>query len=221
MSVNKYLVPFIVIGSLLGSVLLAGATGVWSITGRDSTDLEQLAPEDIKGWMTLQQVIDGVPIAQETLYKLVNIPDNIPPSTAIKDLEALVPGFETSTLRDALTALSGAVTPQPQPTALPTQTPVPAVSTPQTAATSAHTGDGSGPTPLPAGQTLPADQIKGRMTLREVSQQCAVSLEALLAALKLSPDINPDTEIKTLTGEGKLSEVSQVQEAVAALQKPQ
>ncbi len=217
MSVNRYLVPLIVVGALLGTVLLAGATGAWSITGRDSTDLEQLAPEDIKGWMTLQQVIDGIPITQATLYALVGIPESIPPSTAIKDIEALVPGFETSALRDALAAQAAPTTPQPEATIAPTQTPAP-TAMPQATATPAHTGDGSGPTPLPAGQILPADQIKGRMTLREVSQQCAVSLEALLAALGLPANTDPDLETKTLAGDGKLTEVAQVQEAVATLQ---
>jgi hypothetical protein len=219
MSVNRYLIPLIVVGALLGSVLLAGATGFWSITGRDSTDLGQLGPDDIKGWMTLQQVIDGVPIAQETLYKLVGIPDSIPPSTAIKEIEALVPGFETSALRDALAAQAAPSTPQSQATAVPTQTPTPSVS-PQATATPAHTGDSSGPTPLPSGEILPADQIKGRMTLREISQQCAVSLEALLTALGLPADTDLDTDIKSLVSDGKLSEVSQVQEAAATLQKP-
>jgi hypothetical protein len=79
-------------------------------------------------------------------------------------------------------------------------------------------GDGTGPTPLPEGQLLPADQIKGRMTLREVSDQCAVDLDALLAALNLPQDTDPDTQIKTLIEEGVLDEVTQVQEAVAALQ---
>jgi hypothetical protein len=65
---------------------------------------------------------------------------------------------------------------------------------------------------------LPADQIKGRMTLREVSEQCAVDLDALRTALKLPQDTDPDTQIKALIEEGDLDEVTQVQEAVAALQ---
>ena len=68
------------------------------------------------------------------------------------------------------------------------------MSTPEATAEAQHTGDGTGPTPLPEGQILPADQIKGRMTLREVSDQCAVDLDALLAALNLPQDTDPDTQ---------------------------
>jgi hypothetical protein len=61
-----------------------------------------------------------------------------------------------------------------------------------------HSGDGTGvgPTPLPPGQVLPADQIKGRMTLREVAEQCAVPLDQLLAALNLPTTTDSDVAIK-------------------------
>jgi hypothetical protein len=104
MRVKSIFVPIIVISALVGSVLLASAAGAWTVTGRSAVDLGALAPVDIKGWMTLQQVIDGVPIAKEELYGLINIPGDIPTTTALKDLEKLVEGFETSAVRDALTA---------------------------------------------------------------------------------------------------------------------
>jgi hypothetical protein len=87
--------------------------------------------------------------------------------------------------------------------------------------TGTHSGDGTslGSTPLPPGQILPADQIKGRMTLREVSEQCAVWLDQLLVALNLPPDTDPNVAIKDLISQGKLSEVTVVKSAVAQLQK--
>ncbi|HEX2906344.1 MAG TPA: hypothetical protein VHO69_05745, partial [Phototrophicaceae bacterium] len=81
-----------------------------------------------------------------------------------------------------------------------------------------HNGTGTGPTPLPPGQLLPADQIKGRLTLREVSEQCGVDLAALLAGLNLPADINVNTQLKTLVETGVIDEVSQVQAVVGALQ---
>ena len=87
-------------------------------------------------------------------------------------------------------------------------------------ASRAGDGTGAGPTPLPAGQILPADQIKGRMTLAEISAQCAVPLDQLLAALNLPANLDPTLKVKDLVGRGLVSEVTVVQTAVAALQAP-
>lgn len=210
MRVNPLFVPLIVIVALLGTVFVAQVLGVWSTSGR-ATNLTTLTPTDIKGWMTLQQVIDGLGIAQDELYALGNISSDIPPTTALKDLESLVPGFETSALRDALTARFSTPATTPSPTLV--------ISPAPTATVAASVENGTDPTPLPLGQILAAPQIKGSMTLREVSDQCAVGLDALLTALGLPSDTDPDSVIKNLIAQGKLTEVTIVQNTVAALQK--
>jgi hypothetical protein len=226
MRVNPILVPIVVIAALLGSVAIATAAGVWSTSGRTSVSMEQLKPEDLKGWMTLQQVIDGVPIAKDELYALAGIPADVPVTAALKDLEELVPGFETSLLREALAA--SMTTPSPNPSSTSTTATATATATATTAtATTAtatpaveHAGDGTGggPTPLPPGQVLPADQIKGRMTLREVSEQCAVPLEKILEAMKLPAGTDPDAAVKDLVEQGVFAELETLRLAVADLQ---
>jgi len=224
MRVNPFLMPVILIISLLGVVFVAQAAGAWSVSGRTAVDVTKLTPADIKGWMTLQQVIDGIGITKADLYALVNIPAEIPTSTAIKDMEKLLPGFETSTLRDALTAKFGNSAPAApastasQPTVQPTVPPTVQPTSQPTVPPAAPTIHAS-PTPLPAGEVLPADQIKGRMSLRDVSTQCAVPLDKLLAALNLSPDTDPDSLIKDLVTQGKLAEVASIQQVVATLQQ--
>src|SRR5512138_1645130 len=104
MRVNRFLMPVIVIVALLGTTLIAQAAGFWSTSGRDSIDLESMTASDIKGWMTLQQVIDGMEISKEELYPVGGIPLDTSPETALKDLEGSVPDFEISTLRDKLAA---------------------------------------------------------------------------------------------------------------------
>jgi hypothetical protein len=103
MRVNPLLAPALFIVILLGTIAIAQLTGGWIISGRTTINTGELAIDDIKGWMTLQQVMDGVRISKEDLYALVNLPSDIPTTTALKDLESVVPDFETSTLRDALT----------------------------------------------------------------------------------------------------------------------
>ena len=219
--------PIIVIVALLGTTLIAQAAGLWSTSGKDSTDLENMSAADIKGWMTLQQVMDGLKISKEELYSVGGIPLDIPTEKALKDLEGVVPDFEISTLRDKLAAPANLIeplapiepTPLPQPTATlqPLSTPVHT----QPITGTLHSGDGTGvgPTPLPPGQVLPADQIKGRMTLREVSEQCAVPLDQLLAALNLPTTTDSDVAIKDLINAGTLTEVTAVKDVVVKLQR--
>ncbi len=104
MRVNRFLMPAIVIAALLGTTLIAQAASFWSTSGRDSTVLESMTAADIKGWMTLQQVIDGLQISKEELYAVGGIPLEVPTETALNDLEGIVPDFEISTLRDKLAA---------------------------------------------------------------------------------------------------------------------
>lgn len=240
MRVNPFLVPIIVIAALLGSTLIAQAGGFWSTSGRTSVNLENMTAVDLKGWMTLQQVMDGMKISKEQLYAAGNIPLDVPTSTALKELEGIVPDFEVSTLREKLGAPEGYVPDdmmegdhdmepmaepkvEPTPTPLPQPTATPIVHTQPVTGThagpGAGTGTGLGPTPLPPGQILPADQIKGRMTLREVADQCAVPLDKLLAVLNLPADTDPNTGLKDLISSGKIADVDPVRVAVAALQQ--
>jgi hypothetical protein len=219
MRINPFAMPALVLVALFGTVFTAQAMGQWSTSGRIAIDPAKMTAADLKGWMTLQDVMVGLQISQEQLYAAGKIPTDVPPSTALNKLEALVPGFSVTTLRDALSGKSvapsaGSTTIPPAPGATSTPTPV-ASTTPTTKGPGADGGTGT--TPLPPGQVLPADQIKGKMTLREVSAQCAVPLDALLQKLNLT-GISPDTLIKDLIAKKSLSEVTDVQKAVAELQ---
>ncbi|MGE5139181.1 MAG: hypothetical protein ACM3JD_06965 [Rudaea sp.] len=231
MPVNRFLGPVLALVVLLGTVLGAQLTGLWSTSGKTTVTAGELKAADIKGWMTLQQVIDGLPISQAELYAIGKIPADVPSETALKDLEPLATDFSVTALRDALTAREAVAL-----SSAPLVSPVSAVSSapPETAAavveirptaTAAPVevkpllhGDVT-PTPFASGEVLAADQIKGKMTLREVSVQCGVPLDGLLTALGLPGETNPETLLKDLVQQGKIAEVTAVQNAVAGLQK--
>jgi hypothetical protein len=245
MRINPLVVPLAVIVALLGTVAAAQAAGLWTVTGRLAVEPGKLVPADLKGWMTLQQVIDGVGISQAELYGVGGLPPEVPPSTALKDLEELVPGFEVSLLREALeawaagrsvTSDAAAAPPAAEPADL---TPVVTVGTPSApagapeeasavSAPATHTvqgqgvgdGQGTGPTPLPPGQSLPGNEVRGRMSLGEVSSQCAVSLADLLASLGLPPDTDPGLLVKDLVAQGQIESIDTVRAAVTGLQTP-
>lgn len=244
MTVNKHLMPIIAVIALVATIGVTRLTGDWIVSGKQ-IPLGAMTAADIKGWMTLENVSDGLQIPLPDLYKLAGIPAgaDIPPTTAMKDLEGLVEGFETTLLRDAAAAyLAGGAAPTEIPTEPPAITPIPEVKAPTAAVATAtpaplqpaalaatempHTpqgtgtgeGTGAGPTPLPAGQVLPADEIKGRMTLQEIADQCAVPLDKLLEALKLPADTSPATQVKTLVDEGQIPEIQNIRDAVKELQ---
>jgi len=167
-------------------------------------------------------VIDGTGISQQDLYEVGGIPSDTAPSQALKDLEAIV---SVTTLRDRLAVKLGGtsstatnVEPQVLPQATTTNPPSPLtpaqVATPSAEKTATH----ATPTPLPASLVLAADQIKGKMTLKEVSDQCAVPLDQLFSGLKLESNTGPNTAIKDLILQGKITEVTDVQKVVARLQ---
>ncbi len=147
MRVNRFLIPIIVIVALLGTTLMAQAAGFWSTSGKDSIDLENMSAADIKGWMTLQQVMDGLKISKEELYAVGGIPLDVPTETALKDLEGIVPDFEISTLRDKLAAPTNPIEPaariEPTPVPTPIATPIATVTRTQPI-TGTHSGDGTG-----------------------------------------------------------------------------
>ena len=229
MRVNPIFVPLLFVFVLFGSVFGSQLLGLWSVTGRTAVNVANMTAADLKGWMTLTDVMNGIKISKPELYALMKIPADVPETAALKDLEKIVPGFETSTLRDALTARAApaqtaptvvAPTPiAPAPVAPAIQPTVRITGTGALSATHA-TDDGLRPTPtaLPPGVTLTVDQIKGSMTLRQVSEQTGVPLGAILEALKLPADVGVDTAIKDLISAGKLTEVTQVRDALTRLQ---
>ena len=94
MSINKFLVPILAVTILLGTVGIANASGYWIVSGKEMVDVENLTSgEDIRGWMTLQEVADGVGMGVTELATLLAIPAEITPDTALKDLEGIILDF--------------------------------------------------------------------------------------------------------------------------------
>jgi hypothetical protein len=96
MRLNKFVMPVVVIVTLLGSVAVAQLLGWWL----PSVDVNAMnTPDQIRGWMTLQQVSDQFKIPQEILYEKLAIPADVPPTTPLRDLEGQVTAFEVDTVR--------------------------------------------------------------------------------------------------------------------------
>ncbi len=227
MRISKYVMPAVAIVTLLGAVLTAKAVGAWQTSGRDMVDPTQpLTSADIRGWMPLSYLMEQLDLTQAELHELLGLPPNTAEETALKDLEEVI---EVSEVREILAiylgeaSLEGAS--EPAEGEVEAATPVPeAARTQATVGQEADhvpgSGDGAGPgpTPLPEGQILAAAGIKGRMTLREVSEQCAVPLELLYSELGLPDGTSPSIALKDLRSQFPDVEVEDVREVVAAYQ---
>ena len=213
--VNKYLIPILAVLTLLGSVWVAKAAGVWQTSGRGQVLLDdsgQADPMGIKGWMTLSTVSDTYGVPLDELYNMIGASPDVPPDTALKDLEKLVPGMEVWALREAVAAYQDehreddVVEEAPQPTATPEHVPQ-------------REGEGQGQGfSLPQDSSrLPGSQIRGRMTVQEVVDHCRVPLEYLVAELDLPDDVDTGLWMRDLAGQYGI-EVSTVREVVERYQ---
>ncbi len=113
MRVNKFWMPVLALVPILLAVTVAQLTGSFATSGRDVVNMANMTSEDIRGWMTWQDVSDGFGIPLPDLYTLVGIPADIPANTAMKDMEGLIDGFETTTVREAVAAWLAGQEPQP------------------------------------------------------------------------------------------------------------
>ncbi len=147
-----WIAPFVFIAVMLGGVGIAQASGAWITTGKQVVAAGTLSADDVKGSMSLQVAADGLGVTVDDLITLINPSDRglLAPTTLLKDIVALVPGFELTTFRETLRAFLAArdATPQPPPAATPTVSPtavpVSATASPSATHTSTPTGTGTG-----------------------------------------------------------------------------
>lgn len=214
---NKYAMPVLAVLALLGSVWVAKAAGMWQTSGRGQILLDETGqpdPAGIKGWMTLEDVSETYGLPLDVVHILIGADASVPSSTAMKDLEKLVPGMEVWAVREGVAAyLAGEWSPedgrygteQTTPAQVePTATPVPE---PTEAGTEEHVpqgqgeGSGSGFVLPQDGSRLPGSEIKGWMTLQDVVDYCQVPFEYLVAKLGLPEDVDARLRMRDLASQ--------------------
>ena len=87
--VNKYLVPVLAVVTLLGSVWVAKAAGVWQTSGRGQVLLDESGradPMGIKGWMTLSTVSETYGVPLETLFGMIGAGPDVPPEQLVTEV---------------------------------------------------------------------------------------------------------------------------------------
>jgi hypothetical protein len=111
MKVNPWIFGLLVVAILMGTIGTAKAMGVWSVSGKVSASTgEKVVPtgtnvEELKGWMTLQDVSTAYKVPVADILAGFKLPADTPASKAIKDLESDT--FSTTGLRTWLKARLG------------------------------------------------------------------------------------------------------------------
>lgn len=96
---------------LLSLTLYAGGVGaakMWDqfdFLPAEVTAETMLTADDIKGYMTLEEVALGTHIDMDTLYESLGLTDEVPGDTMMKNIKTIVPEFEVEAVRDVIRQL--------------------------------------------------------------------------------------------------------------------
>ena len=210
MKVNRWIVPVVVLVILFGSVGLGKAFGWWQTAGVKLSTVADVSPEDIRGSSSLADVSEAFGIPSAELIDILSIPADTPAETPLKELEAY---NEVRTVRGLLAEHLGLPWEWPDE-----QEHAPSEPEPTAAAPAAPDTEHDPPTPPAAGDTLAAADIKGYMTLQDVSDQTGMPLDQLYGKLGLEEDVKPATALKDLRDQIAGFEVSVVREIVGEYQ---
>jgi len=174
----------------------------------------KLEPENIRGWMNLQEISAGYGVPLAVIYRGTGLPERVPPTTAMNKIaKEYSLKFEPDKIRDVVrNHLAGKTIEAP---AVPV-----APKTASVAATPAAPAGKSGKSKQAENQHQPGEEpeVKGFMTLNEIALKTGVPKDYLLKTLGLPTTIDGRTPIRDwMHDHGKT--VGDLREAVAAYRK--
>lgn len=200
MRINPLIFGILVITIFMGAILGFQAAGIWSISGKVTSDGQAIQPEaadvnSIKGWMTLDQITTTYNVPLADLLAQFELPADTPATTAIKDLET--DSFSVTNLRTWLQARQDGATPVPVESSPvsedATATPEPVTAKPTVVVENTL--------PTPTVHVAPDRTITGKTTFQELLDW-GVSKEAIQKAIGF--DMPPASAVikDYVTGQG-------------------
>lgn len=104
LKVGNYIFAILGLVLILGTVQVSQAMGYWTTSGKvtaEGTKIQATGanPDELKGWMKIEEVLVAYGLSQKELYERFNIPATLPPSAQLKDIEKEAPGFSMENLR--------------------------------------------------------------------------------------------------------------------------
>ena len=105
--VNPAIYAALVMVLFLGGIESAKLAGVWSTSGKltasgEAVQITGTDPAEVKGWMTIEQVLAAYQVPREQFYTQFAIPVDLPVTTPLKDIEPVVSDFSITAVREWL-----------------------------------------------------------------------------------------------------------------------
>lgn len=103
---NKTIKPIFVLGLVFvlffGGIGITNLMGIYAITPPAITADTKITTEEIKGYMTLEELSIGLSMDINEVYKKLDLPTSIPKDTKLKDIKNTIPDFEVEGAREKL-----------------------------------------------------------------------------------------------------------------------
>jgi hypothetical protein len=178
---------------ILALVIGAKSLGWYGTSGKVSAttgEAVELGPnsvgQDIKGWMTIQQVLDGFSLSKESLYSKFNIPASVATKTTVGSLSEEISTFELPALREWIDAKITQVKSDNAisiPTAIKTESPS-ATAHPESTSSSA------------------TFEVKGRTTIQEILEATFVTRKEFYKLFAIPDRIPTSTALNNIQTQG-------------------
>lgn len=101
-NVKPLILIILVISIFFGGIGISKIFNIYELTPPPVTASTTLTPEEIRGYMTIEDVSIGLKMDVKEIYEKLNIPTHIPKNTKLKDIKNFIPNFEVETAREIL-----------------------------------------------------------------------------------------------------------------------
>lgn len=101
-NIKPLYVIILVVTIFFGGITIAKVVNIYNVTPAPITSSTVLTAEEIKGYMTIEQVSTSFKIDLSDLYKKLDLPTTIPKETKLKDVKNFVEGFEVEKVKENL-----------------------------------------------------------------------------------------------------------------------
>ena len=101
-SIKPIFIALFVFLIFFGGIGITKLMGVYEVTPPPITSETQMIAEEIKGYMTLEELSIGLKMDLNEVYKKLDLPTSIPKDTKLKDIKNTIPDFEVEDAREKL-----------------------------------------------------------------------------------------------------------------------
>lgn len=101
-SIKPLTVILLVVTLFAGTIFISKISGIFEVTPPKITSETKLTVDDLKGYMTIEEVSIGLKMNLDEVYEKLEIPKSVPKETKLKEVKNYVEDFETETAKEKL-----------------------------------------------------------------------------------------------------------------------